>query len=193
MPLTLEPTSVYLKKETEERHLDVEKTLNPFIANIQSLEDYALLLKIFYGFFHPLHKEIRQVLTDADLPDLHERGLSSLIPEDLHAIGQPVSELPLCQELPTIVNKAYAFGCLYVLEGSSLGGRVIKKWLQTNSFISLQDEQTSFFDGYKDQTGAKWKVFLDALNLQEDFGHVINGANETFHLFQNWINKTPTC
>ncbi len=193
MPLTFEPTSVYLKKETAERHSDVEKTLNPFIANIQSFDDYALLLKIFYGFFYPLQKNISQVLTDADLSDIHDRKLSSFIPEDLHAIGQPVSDLPICQALPTIVNKAYAFGCLYVLEGSSLGGRVIKKWLQSNSFISLQDEQISFFDGYKDQTGAKWKLFLEALNLQEDIDNVINGANETFHLFENWINKTPTC
>jgi heme oxygenase (biliverdin-IX-beta and delta-forming) len=190
MPLTLEPAAVMLKKATAERHIDVEKTINPYIRNIRSIDDYASLLKTFYGFYFPLQNKISRFLTAADLADINERKLASLIVEDLESLGQPITALPTCQVLPTIINKAQAFGCLYVMEGSTLGGRIISKWLQTNSFITLHDGQLHFFKGYNEQTGSKWKTFLDALNEQQDIKAVIDAANETFILFQNWITTT---
>jgi heme oxygenase len=190
MPLTLEPAAVMLKKETATRHIDVEKTMNPRIGNIRSVEDYASLLKTFYGFYFPLQNKISRILTDSDLADISERKLASLVLEDLLSLGYPVTDIPICRDLPAISNKAEAFGCMYVMEGSTLGGRIISKWLQSNTFISLQEEQLHFFSGYKEQTGAKWKTFLDALNEQQDVHAVIDAANATFTLFQNWITTT---
>jgi heme oxygenase (biliverdin-IX-beta and delta-forming) len=190
MPLTLEPAAVMLKKATAERHIDVEKTMNPRIGNIRSMEDYASLLKTYFGFYFPLQNIISEVINDADLADIDERKHASLILEDLHSIGQPITSLPICEDLPTIINKAQAFGCMYVMEGSTLGGRVICKWLQKNPFIQLKEENLQFFNGYKEQTGSKWKTFLDALNDQPDINAVTDAANETFLLFQNWITTT---
>ena len=190
MPLTLEPAAVMLKKATAARHIDVEKTMNPCIQNIRSIEDYASLLKTFYGFYFPLQNRISRFLNATDLADINERKLALLVLEDLRSLGLPVADLPTCNDLPTISNKAQAFGCLYVIEGSTLGGRVISKWLQKNPFITLQEEQLHFFNGYQEQTGSKWKTFLDALNEQQDIHAVIDAANETFLLFQNWITTT---
>jgi heme oxygenase len=187
MPLTLEPAAVMLKKETAARHIDVEKTMNPLIQDIRSVDDYASLLKIFFGFYFPLQNKISHFVTATDLADINERNLALLVLEDLHSLGQPVTDLSTCSNLPEISNKAQAFGCLYVMEGSTLGGRIISKWLQKNPFISLQEEQLHFFNGYQEQTGSKWKTFLDALNEQQDIKAVIDAANETFILFQNWI------
>jgi heme oxygenase (biliverdin-IX-beta and delta-forming) len=190
MPLTLEPAAVMLKKATAARHIDVEKTINPCIRHIRSIDDYASLLKIFYGFYFPLQNIISRFVTAADLADINERKLALLVLEDLRSLGQPVTNIPTCHDLPTISNKAQAFGCLYVMEGSTLGGRIISKWLRSNTFISLQEEQLHFFNGYNEQTGSKWKTFLDALNEQQDIHVVIEAANETFKLFQNWITTS---
>jgi heme oxygenase (biliverdin-IX-beta and delta-forming) len=190
MPLTLEPAAVMLKKATAERHMDVEKTMNPCIQNIRSIEGYASLLKTFYGFYFPLQIRISRFVTAADLEDIQERKIALLVLEDLRSLGLPVTDIPTCQDLPTISNKAQAFGCLYVMEGSTLGGRIISKWLRSNTFITLQEEQLHFFNGYKQQTGIKWKTFLDALNEQQDINPVIAAANETFILFQSWITTS---
>jgi len=80
---------------------------------------------------------------------------------------------------------------MYVLEGSSLGGRVILKNL---SKIFSEKETpfiTNYFSGYKEQTGPMWMRFLS------DFSeHVVNrnietkvidGAQQSFKVIHNWF------
>lgn len=53
---------------------------------------------------------------------------------------------------------AYALGYAYVVEGSTLGGRVILKHL--NQTLQLGENGTRFFAGYGAETGSFWKAFL---------------------------------
>jgi heme oxygenase len=51
-----------------------------------------------------------------------------------------------------------AFGCLYVMEGSTLGGKIIYNILKKQ--LGLSDSAgASFFYGYGPATGEKWKTF----------------------------------
>ncbi len=54
----------------------------------------------------------------------------------------------------------YALGYAYVIEGSTLGGRVILKHI--NQALKIEQEGAKFFGGYGAETGKYWKDFLQA-------------------------------
>jgi len=63
---------------------------------------------------------------------------------------------------------AYALGYAYVIEGSTLGGRVILKHIA--NALKLEEKGTKFFNGYGAETGRFWKGFLEAFttNIMEN-------------------------
>lgn len=190
MPLLTEPVAAILKRETAQLHRAAEEALLPKLTSIRTLADYSAILKTFYGFFAPLQQKIEQHISIADLPDMSERRQASLALKDLGFLHAPVNNIPLCTALPGITNVAEAFGALYVLEGSTLGGQMIGKMLLKNKAAEINEDHLHFFFGYREKTGMKWKTFLEALNKQTDIDSVIASANHTFSLFQNWINSS---
>ena len=179
-----------LKEQTAAQHQAAEDSLVPRISGIRSVADYASILHTFYGFFQPLSDLIRKHIHPDHLPDIHERRTSELIIRDLSTLNLPVNNLPRTTSLPDISSAAQAFGALYVMEGSTLGGRVIRKMLLQHPGLKLGEEALNFFDGYGSETGPRWLSFQKALNQQPDAGPIISAAKETFTHFKNWINKT---
>jgi heme oxygenase (biliverdin-IX-beta and delta-forming) len=54
MPLTMSiPVAQLLKGGTVCAHREAEEILAPRSAGINSYDDYATILRMFYGFFHP--------------------------------------------------------------------------------------------------------------------------------------------
>lgn len=58
---------------------------------------------------------------------------------------------------PAPTSRAEALGLLYVVEGSSLGGRVILRGLAARG---VADRSLAFLDPYGPQTGHLWRCFL---------------------------------
>ena len=187
MSLTIPSAAVLLKEETALAHRESENILHPWITRIRSLEDYAELLRVFYGYFHPVQTAISRYVTVDILPDIHERRHASLIRKDLQALDKNTGQVKICAALPPIDNVARALGALYVLEGSTLGGRIICRLLKTNQQVTITDAQLHFFSGYGAETGRRWQVCLEALDHQEDLDTMIASANATFLFFQKWI------
>jgi heme oxygenase len=104
-------------------------------------------LKIFYGFFHPLENIIKNYITNNELADINERRQSELLEKDLQSLNITY-DLKLTDELPGINNTANAFGALYVMEGSTLGGRMISKMLLKNKRVDMS-HSNAFFNGYE--------------------------------------------
>lgn len=190
MPLTIESTAALLKERTLSEHREVENLLLPKLEAISSFQDYAAILKTLYGFYHPLQDKIATFISPGDLPHINDRSNTPLILNDLIALQQPIANLEQCTSLPLVQNKKQAFGALYVLEGSALGGRTITKMLQKNSRVPLTGEQLRFFNGYGEQTGTRWMIFLEALNNQTDSSPVLTTATETFTSLKHWIKRT---
>jgi len=93
---------------------------------LRTRADYADLLADQLGLFDPLER----VLAAADWTGtgirMAERARTPLLEADLRDLGvdpDAVERSPV----PAIRGRAEAFGCLYVLEGSRLGGRLILK------------------------------------------------------------------
>ena len=190
MPLTLEkqPLVQVVKSETAYLHQQVEEILVPKLRSIESINDYAVILQMFYGYFQPVGELIYQYITPAILPDVEKRRTTRLIIEDLKEIGVPTSSLVLCQSLPFIHNIPSAFGALYVLEGSTLGGKVIARMMEKNS--AIPDTALQFFSGYKEETGPMWMNFVQVLNSQSETGEIVHAANQTFSHLKNWMQSS---
>jgi heme oxygenase (biliverdin-IX-beta and delta-forming) len=97
------------------------------------------------------------------LPDIRRRRKASFLLDDLACLGFSTDQLPLSNFLPMIESEPEAWGALYVLEGSTPGGRGITKMLLKQCpTLTLHD--IKFFNGYSDETGPMWVRFQKALN-----------------------------
>ncbi|RYZ31051.1 MAG: hypothetical protein EOO10_00545 [Chitinophagaceae bacterium] len=190
MPLTLATATVaqVVKHETAFLHQEVEQLLIPRLNAIQSLEDYTAILQSFYAYYLPIEKAIQQQVSSSILPDIEKRRTAMLIVDDLAFLGISIDE-KCCENLPEITSTAQAFGALYVLEGSTLGGKMIAKMLAKNSSVSIPPGALNFFNGYKEATGKMWTGFIEVLNQQTDADTIIHAANQTFYYLKNWLQK----
>jgi heme oxygenase (biliverdin-IX-beta and delta-forming) len=183
----------YLKSHTAAQHQALEALVLPRLQSLESLADYTQLLLQFYGYYKPVEEMIARHLDATDLPDLTQRRNARLILEDLTFSNAHIQTITVASTLPTITNKTEAFGALYVLEGSTLGGRGITKLLLKNKSLNVGNDQVRFFNGYGAATGTMWTSFIERLNAHGNNEAVLQqmaaAANETFYYFKSWLEQ----
>lgn len=177
-----------VKNETAISHQEVEALMLPRLQQISSQQDYVRILQMFYGFYLPMEEAIHSRLTADEVPDIAERRTASLILQDLKTLGH--ENVPdRIATVPEIVTVPQAFGALYVLEGSTLGGKIIAKMLAKNNQVSLPQEALHFFLGYGEKTGPMWTSFVQVLNQQTDAASITAAANQTFLSLKHWMHS----
>lgn len=178
-----------LRATTKPMHDELDNAMVPHIMNISSVNDYIQLLVAFYGFFKPVYDDIDKYINTSVLPDYHTRRKPAHILDNLRTLQyfNPVQHI--AQQLPHINSTPSAFGALYVLEGSTLGGLMIKKMIADK--LHLPDDQLSFFAGYGKQTKERWTKFIDVLNTagtnSQSADSVVETAADTFLNFKKWL------
>jgi heme oxygenase len=193
-PLQIMPSLLpQLRRETAQAHARLENSVQ-IEDCLKNLDRYRDLLKKFLGFYQPVEAVLESVSAWDDWGiDLSQRRKSPWLQQDLAALGlstEDISALPRCSDLPKIHHPAQAFGCAYVLEGSTLGGRHISKLLEGSP---IPTNARNFFFGHGPQVLPLWKSFCSAL---ESFGEsihqtdqVVQAANDTFESLQHWMNQ----
>ena len=180
-----------LRQATKPAHEELDTAMMPYIKSIHSADDYCKLLSAFYGFFKPVYEKIDAHLQTSFLPDYNTRRKPGDITQNLSCLSCHTSLTDVCKQLPKINNNASAFGALYVMEGSTLGGLMIKKMLAEQT--GLPDEQLSFFAGYGKATREKWNVFSAALNTvahnEKEEEEAVDAAAQTFSCFRDWLSR----
>jgi heme oxygenase (biliverdin-IX-beta and delta-forming) len=178
-----------LKEVTADAHQAAEKKLITALKKIATTTDYMHMLNWLYGYYAPMEGLIRRFLTPDILPDIPKRSRAEYLLWDMKETGLPVLPPDICQQLPVIDSYPRALGALYVLEGSTLGGRIIAGMIsqELDSIKSL-----SFFNGYGAETNRMWQSFKKFLNhpfplIQRR--EIIAAAEDTFITFKNWIDK----
>lgn len=186
-----------LKLATQTRHAALESRsvlLDPRLSQAT----YRDSLRRFFGYYAPL--ELRLLRSHA----WHDAGLAygdrhktPLLTRDLAALGVTPAELdeaPWCVALPDLRSPARIFGCLYVIEGATLGGLIITRHLQAQLGVT-QQRGAAFFAGYGAHTGSQWKAFglqLSSFALRSGCDDEITaGANETFATLDRWLYAAP--
>ena len=179
-----------IKASTAVAHARTEKALMMHIKRIDSADDYAKLLYCFYGYFAPVEKILESygpsIISDYDL----RRKTHSLC-SDLQQLNVP-NPKSFAADLPEINNESQAFGCLYVLEGSILGGAILKKRI-LDQCPAIPVAAFTYFSGYDQQTPVMWQSFITQFNCFFNTNHsieeAIKSANECFVKLENWIEK----
>ncbi len=184
------------KTAASHRHVEASPLMQPIASRTLTPQSYTHILRKFYGFFQPLESAIHQLPTlEHYLPDLPVRRKSGSILQDLRAIHQEnmaLAAIPLCSDVPRITQVSEGLGALYVMEGSTLGGKIISK-IVYETLGYTPEHGISFFNGYGTQTGPKWKAFQEALvrftasTGQEE--EVVQAAIQTFQKLENWFNS----
>jgi heme oxygenase len=181
-----------LKRETAAEHAAIEEATG-LTRPDATLGDYRHYLERSYGFYQVVERELQRHDAWGALGlDAHERTKLPLIADDLEALGRAPESVQQCAAAPSLPGLAEALGAAYVLEGSTLGGRVISRHL-TAEFGSHVPRR--FVNAYGAQTGDNWQAFRAALGrftrsrAVED--RIVAGARETFRAFTRWLGERP--
>jgi heme oxygenase len=155
------------------------------------MDDYEHYLRLMYDVHSSVEEKIFPLLS-AIVDDLKDREKKHLIVEDLLYLNyaKPVARPLFNTQNITI---PFALGILYVVEGSSLGGRFILKNLETIDGLT-DGKGVSYFAGYENKTGSYWKTFLNLLGTYERDHNVeneiIEGAVYAFDCIYNHFLQT---
>jgi heme oxygenase len=188
------PVRQHLKRATADLHRRLETGLNLLEPDL-SLDRYRRILECFFGFYAPIEAGVARVASMSPALGLPLRPRTGLIESDLLSLGssgREVADLPRCAELPRLSCLEELAGCLYVLEGACLGGRVIAPALRERLGVA-QGSGASFFIGDADGTQARWRVFLAWLEGLVDAGaptaEIVASARATFLAFARWVEQ----
>ncbi|PBJ15999.1 biliverdin-producing heme oxygenase [Flavobacterium sp. ACN6] len=177
-----------LKTKTAASHKKLEEL--PVSMSIMSpdmkIEEYAKYLNLM----HDVHADTEEnvfPLFSGLLEDLEKRRKKQLIEADLSFLNYEVTNSEKVFKTENI-SIPFALGILYVVEGSTLGGRFILKNVSRVPQLST-DKGVSYFNGYGDRTGSFWKSFLNflaAYEQQHNCGDtIIEGAVFAFDSIYN--------
>ena len=183
-----------LRQTTAKSHKQLEE--NYYSKAIQepsvTLQNYQTYIARLYGIILASEHDVFPVLTSL-ISDIGQRYKADFIVNDLTNTGIPISEV---KDLPvynfTVSSAAQALGIMYVLEGSTLGGKFLYKHI--NKILGLNAENgASYFWGYGQQTGPLWNNFITIVsnyavekNCEDE---IIASAVQTFSNIDLWLNK----
>lgn len=178
-----------LKQATSVWHDHLEAIVNSKHILEPSLtqEEFHALMK---GHFQ-LHWHVEPIITDIlakHLPEFHyaqERQKLDLLRQDLIALGISPNSLEAQPPHWHVNSLDEALGAAYVLEGSTLGGQVIRRALLKHPQLSLQC-QFQYYNCYGDQLRTRWLNFMEmmeqVLKTPSQIDNACQSACQTFAL-----------
>lgn len=181
-----QPLSEYLKENTRQFHDDVEAKFQSqkIFDKSYSLNDYRQILWFNYLFHLNFENKAFEAISDETAKELNleARRKIHLLEIDLKNLDMETAE----PEDFAVRSEAEALGILYVMEGSSLGGNVIKKQLSQNP--EFGSTVFHFFGCYGEKTGEFWKNFKETLDnkfSENQYGEVLNGAKKAYQFLMD--------
>jgi heme oxygenase len=178
----VEPPIAHLRRATRELHDTLERRVDVIGALVNVKTRHAMLQR-YYDLHAPAEAALAPWLDSID--GLHfearrrgpalERLLGTRAPHRSAAEDRGIS--------PAIDSQSMALGFFYVLEGSTLGGRVMARELARRG---ADQELLAYLDPYGERTGAMWRTFVDVLNREvggtfaEQIGGAVRGAIRGF-------------
>lgn len=185
-----------LRQATWPWHQRLEKRMD-FPSRIASRAAYRAHLEQMWGFYASLEPRITGRLAAPLLDDLEERRKLPLLERDLAALGAPgaqVSGLPRCLDVPDCADAAAAFGCAYVLEGATLGGRTLLPALRARLGLA-EGEGADFLASYGASVDERWRRFGAALERccagPPERQRAATAASGTFAALERWLCGPP--
>jgi len=169
--LTSFPLLNELRTKTQKLHskLEQESCFADLMKADISYGQYVAALNSLNTFLATFEPAIEAHLTRSDY--MYQRRLWC-VQSDLEALGYPpVSDIPS----RTMTNHE-TMGAAYVIEGSTLGGKILHKRLQKQDFIANANA-LSYFSFYKENTWSDYINWLEKQSLRHaEYAAVCSGA-----------------
>ena len=175
-----------LRESTRAAHAQAEASLAP-LAQPDSLAGYAALLCVLWGFQAPMERLLgyQELPSAVDWPA--RKRLSSLA-ADLIDLGVSDAPLPQATGLPALSSPGAVWGTLYVTEGATLGGRVLRRHIEAR----LGPVPVRFLDGHGDRTQPMWRDLAQLadqyVTTKHDRQLAQQSAMQAFAAFSTWCS-----
>ena len=184
-----------LREATKLEHQLIEQTYPLSALMSKDLNEliYFDVLKKFFAFYKSWEESVVNMLDKYSL-DYQYISKIKLLKEDLLALGKSTEEInniPLISNTPIVDTLESLIANLYVIEGSTLGGQMIRK--KISSFFDKQDTiQPTFFDPYPKHCMKHWEMTSQfmvntALHYKLDNKVICDNAVITFQLLREGI------
>ena len=169
-----------LKESTRHQHEAVEGSVD-VMSKLFSLEDYKLMIAKFRSFYSAYEPTLPYADLKAAGFDYDERRKLPSLDADAKALG--LGDGDIFDDLPDVSTLPKAFGSIYVIEGSTLGGQVISRHLKDHLGLTPENGG-AFFASYGKQVGPMWKHFGEAVTAFAGDGanneEIVEAAKQTF-------------
>jgi len=179
-----------LRAATRLVHACVEAAL-PLLDPALTRDRYVRVLQAFHGFYAALEPRIAAAAGAHGVAlSITNRAKSPLLARDLNVLGAKLVSLSPEVELPDVSTPSRAVGALYVIEGATLGGQIIRKHLRDRLGIEATTG-AAFFNGYGAATRTMWARFGNHVDHAAiDLPSTIETAIETFHTLTLWFEAS---
>jgi heme oxygenase len=148
---------------------------------IKTLHDYRVFLERIYGFEAPAEHAIYT----AGLGSARDRGKTSLLVQDLTALGTALAGLPSATRI-NVKSAAHALGWLFVLERHTLLAGLVRRHVQRTLGAGVP---VSYLSAYGETPGARFRALGEELGkyaLQWPPSAIIAGTNDAFRAQRTW-------
>jgi heme oxygenase len=177
----------HLRVATRASHEAMEGSLG-LLDETLDRDRYRAILSRFYGFWVVWEPRVALLLGNEAFTTPRRR--LHLLAADLSALGlsaQAQAVLPRCR-VPKLHDAGEALGSFYVMEGSTLGGRIIQRNVEHRLGDAGRSSST-YFAGYGSDTGLMWRSFLARLDQAPivDAARIARGAVATFERLGEWL------
>lgn len=180
-----------LRAATREHHERIDRLLD--LRRMRDREHYARVLQVFDAFLAAWEPAVAAALPAGRREWLRVRSRRAFLQSDLRALDAcPLHEAP---PVPVLCTAAAAWGSLYVMEGSALGGQVITRnpadagWRPAGG--------AAYFHGWGEATAGMWREFRSLLEAElgdpRALGEACDAARATFdtltHLLESALHE----
>ena len=154
------PVANQLRKATGELHARLEQRFDA-VTELADPSRRPAVIRRYAALHGPAHASLAPELEGVDGLDFGSRARA------WSAVEWPSSDSRASPPFPSVADRWEALGVLYVLEGSTLGGRVILRELETKG---IMDPELSFLDPYGRIAGHMWRALLAVLEREGSRG-----------------------
>lgn len=180
-----------LRSATRDHHEQLERGLGLADRPLTRTR-YEAVLERFFGLYVPLERALDAAGAGDVLDDWPARRKTGWLADDLRDLGRSegdLASLPRCDDLPAVTTAGAVLGCLYVVEGATLGGAVITHAVRDAP--GSEPLPHRFFSSYGSARAARWRRFRGAVEAARPGHDAVTAACATFDAFHRWCVQEP--
>ncbi|HEX2570655.1 MAG TPA: biliverdin-producing heme oxygenase [Polyangia bacterium] len=186
---------IRLKSGTSAEHERIERAV-PLLADDLDRATYGRYLEKLLGFYEPLEQALAPHPWHLVGIDFAARRKTELLVRDLCYLGYDeaaLANVARCAALPPLPDLPAALGCLYVLEGSTLGGQILSRHVARRLGLSPATG-AAFLAPYGKAVGPMWRTFSERLEAfpcdEATQDRMVESARATFHALERWLTRS---